>query len=67
VATADVNGDGVADIIAGAGPKLGTQVKFYDGMTHAELTEFAFAAFPANPTVSVFVAGSAVRNSTPAP
>ncbi len=62
VATADVNGDGIADIIAGSGLKNHTQVKFFDGDTQAELTDFAFQAYPQYPTVSLFVAGSPVHD-----
>ena len=64
VAVADVNLDGIADIIVGAGIKGGSQVKFYSGAldmagNHAELTARAFAAFPLYPTAALFVAGSA--------
>lgn len=43
VATGDVNGDGVADIITAAGPSGGPHVKVFDGRTLAEL--FSFYAF----------------------
>jgi fibronectin-binding autotransporter adhesin len=45
VAAGDVNGDGVADIITGAGPgAVGGHVKVFDGATQAEIR--SFFAFP---------------------
>src|SRR5205823_14064367 len=40
VATADVTGDGVDDIITAAGPTGGPHVKIFDGETGARLREF---------------------------
>ncbi len=40
VATADVTGDGVDDIITGAGAGAGSHVKVFDGMTGAEIRSF---------------------------
>ena len=56
VAVTDVNFDGIADIIAGAGPKGGSQVNIYDGVTHALIRPLV--AYPLFPNQSVFVAGS---------
>ena len=58
VATGDVNGDGFADIITGAGPGAGAHVKVFDGVTHAEIRSFiAYGSF----TGGVFVAGGDVN------
>jgi hypothetical protein len=46
VAAGDVNGDGKADIITGAGPGGGPHVKVFDGATGAMLSQF-FAYDPA--------------------
>jgi hypothetical protein len=46
VASADLNGDGVADIIVAAGPGGGPHVKVFDGSTGAEIASF-YAYAPA--------------------
>jgi len=40
VAAGDVNGDGKADLITGAGPGAGAHVKVFDGFSGAELASF---------------------------
>ncbi len=45
VAAGDVNGDGRADIITGAGPGASPQVKVWDGATFTEIANFL--AYPA--------------------
>jgi hypothetical protein len=46
VAAGDVNGDGVADVVTGAGPGGVPQVRVFDGVAGAEVRSF-FAASPA--------------------
>ena len=58
VAAADVNLDGIADIIVGSGGRNGGQVKFFDGVTNTEITSKAFVAFPSFPVGALFVAGT---------
>ena len=59
VASGDVNGDGVADIITGAGPGGGPHVKVFDGRSQAEIASF-FAYGPTF-TGGVFVAAGDVN------
>jgi hypothetical protein len=61
VAVADVNGDGVADIITGAGPGGGPHVKVFDGVTGQVIDSF----YAYSPTFSggVFVAGGYVQQN----
>lgn len=60
VASADVNGDGVPDIITGAGPGAGPRVKVFDGTTGAVLNDFF--AFEPSFTGGVFVASGDVNS-----
>jgi uncharacterized protein YkwD len=54
VASGDINGDGFADVIAGAGPGGGPQVTIFDGRTLSLLT--AFFALPSTFTGGMFIA-----------
>lgn len=58
VATGDVNGDGLADVVVGSGPGGGGHVKIYSGMDQAPLADF----FAYGPSFSggVFVAAGDV-------
>lgn len=63
VAAADVNGDGVADIIASGGIKNSSIVKFYDGAdylegTVTEITDRQVTAYSEFPNVALWVAAS---------
>ena len=53
VAAGDVTGDGIADVITGAGPGGGPHVRVFDGATGTELR--SFFAFPPGFTGGVFV------------
>ncbi|WP_149111519.1 Ig-like domain-containing protein [Limnoglobus roseus] len=53
VSTADVNGDGVPDLVVGTGPGVMNQVKVYDGRTGAVLAQMT--PFEASFTGGVFV------------
>jgi hypothetical protein len=64
VAAADVNTDGHAEIIVGAGPGAPPLVKIFHGATSAELR--SFLVYPPEVTVGVFVAAP-VRALAPAP
>jgi hypothetical protein len=57
VASADMNGDGAPEVVAGAGPGGGPQVVVFDGVTGAMTT--SFYAFPPAFTGGVFVAATA--------
>jgi hypothetical protein len=64
IAAADVNGDGIADFIAGSGPGIAPQIRIYDGLTGALIqTLFPFNAQSAG----VYVAGTSAGNLTPTP
>jgi hypothetical protein len=58
VAAADVNGDGMADIVTGAGAGGGPHVKVFDGATGAEIR--SFFAYDASFAGGVFVAAGDV-------
>lgn len=58
VATGDVNGDGKADIVTGAGAGAGPHVKVFDGVTQAEIR--SFMAYPETFTGGVFVSAGDV-------
>jgi PKD domain/FG-GAP-like repeat len=60
VAAADVNGDGFADIITGAGPGGGPHVRVFDGKTGAILNEFF--AYPASFAGGVNVTAGDINN-----
>ncbi len=55
VGAADVNGDGFADVITGAGEGTGSQVKVFDGLTGTEIR--SFLAYDPAFSGGVFVAG----------
>lgn len=59
VASADLNGDGFADIITGAGPGSVPHVKVFDGASGAVMHNFL--AFNSAFTGGVFVAGSSLE------
>lgn len=59
VATGDVNGDGLADIITGSGPGAGPQVKVFDGRTQNTLK--SFFAYSTSFRGGVFVAAGDVN------
>ncbi|MFO0936318.1 MAG: FG-GAP-like repeat-containing protein [Gemmataceae bacterium] len=54
IASADVNGDGYADVVAGSGPGRSTLVRLFDGVTGEQLIEIA--PFESSFTGGVFVA-----------
>ncbi len=57
----DLDGDGLAEIIAGAGPGGAPHVKVFDGRSSAERS--SFLAFDAGNTGGVFVGGTSPRGS----
>jgi fibronectin-binding autotransporter adhesin len=64
IAAADVNGDGIADIIAGSGPGIPPQIRIYDGVTGTIIQTI----LPFNTqSAGVYVAGSAAVTPTPTP
>jgi len=63
VAVADVNGDGIQDVITGAGPGGGPQVRVFDGRTFQPLAGTLgsfYGITPSSFTGGVFVAGGDV-------
>jgi uncharacterized repeat protein (TIGR01451 family) len=56
VAVADVNLDGIVDIIVGAGGRGNSEVKIFSGLDKSLLN--SFQAFPTHPTGALFVAGT---------
>lgn len=60
VATGDISGDGVLDIIAAAGPGAGPHVRVFDGITGLEIR--SFYAFESTFQGGVFVASADVNN-----
>ncbi len=63
VAAADVNLDGIVDIIVGAGGRGNSEVKVFSGLDNSLL--HSFQAFPMFPTGSLFVAGTSPVPGTP--
>jgi hypothetical protein len=63
VATGDVNGDGVADIITAPGPGMEPRVRIFDGNTHRSMRgpQGDFLAYRANFQGGVFVAAGDVN------
>src|SRR4029079_11796360 len=57
----DVNGDGRADLITGAGPGGGPHVRAFSGLDHSELA--SFFAYPASFAGGVFVAWQGTADS----
>ena len=62
VATGDVTGDGVDDIITGAGPGGGPHVKVFDGVSGAEIR--SFFAYDSTFHGGVFVGAGDINNDT---
>ena len=64
VATGDVTGDGIDDIITGAGPGGGPRVRVFDGSTGSPLdgTLGSFFAFDSTSRTGIFVAAGDVNN-----
>src|SRR5262249_16008573 len=56
VAVGDVNGDGIADIIAGAGPGALPQIVVFNGVTLQPIA--SFFAFSLNAAMGIFASGS---------
>jgi hypothetical protein len=65
VAAGDVNGDGVADIVTGAGPGGAPQVKAFDGVTSSQL--LSFLATTPSFSGGIYVATGAVTPDTTPP
>ena len=60
VATIDFNGDGILDLVTGAGPGGAPHVKVYDGATNAIISQWF--AYPVSFTGGVFVAVGDIGN-----
>jgi len=60
VATIDFNGDGILDLVTGAGPGGAPHVKVFDGATNAIISQWY--AYPASFTGGVFVAVGDIGN-----
>src|SRR5262249_51765877 len=60
VAVGDIDGDGVLDIICGAGPGGGPEVRVFSGATGALIRDF-FGVFPTSFTGGVYVAAGDVN------
>jgi IPT/TIG domain/FG-GAP-like repeat len=60
VASIDFNGDGILDLVTGAGPGGGPHVKVFDGATNSIISQWY--AYPASFTGGVFVAVGDIGN-----
>ncbi|MFN6050171.1 MAG: FG-GAP repeat domain-containing protein, partial [Planctomycetia bacterium] len=60
VATADINGDNIQDIVTGAGPGGGPHVKVFDGATNSILSQWY--AYPVSFKGGVFVGVGDISN-----
>jgi len=61
VATLDFNGDGILDLVTGAGPGGAAHVKVFDGVTNSILSQWY--AYPISFTGGVFVAVGDIGNN----
>jgi hypothetical protein len=57
VAATDINFDGIADIIVGAGPLGGSKVQIFDGGSGTQIS--SLLAFPGTPKLGVWTAAGA--------
>ena len=60
VASADINGDGILDLVTGAGPGGGPHVKVFDGATNTLISQWF--AYPPEFTGGVFVGMGDISN-----